>query len=64
MVFSLRLPKLSGGPAETPKKIPQISKVSEIPEIFVEIPKISEKKGNANFIRRLWRFFAESPNMF
>ena len=36
MVFSLRLPKLSGGHAETPKKI------LEIPEIFAEISKISE----------------------
>ena len=40
MVFSLRLPKLSGGPVETPKKIPKIPKVSEI---FAEIPKFSEK---------------------
>ena len=64
MALSLRLPKLYGGPAETPKKIPQISKVSEIPEIFVEIPKISEKKGNANFIRRLWRFLRSLRTCF
>ena len=44
MAFSLRLPKLSGGPAETPKKIPEIPKVSEILEIFVEILKISKKR--------------------
>jgi hypothetical protein len=37
MVFSVRSSKLSGGPAETPK-------VSEIPENFAEIPKISEKR--------------------
>ena len=41
MAFSLRLPKLSGGPVETPKKIPKIPKVSEI---FAEIPKFSEKR--------------------
>ena len=41
MVFSLKLPKLSSGPAETPKIIPKIPKVLEIPDIFVEIPKIS-----------------------
>ena len=41
MVFSLKLPKLSGGPAKTSKNIPKIPKVLEIPDIFVEIPKIS-----------------------
>ena len=43
MAFSLKLPKLSSGPAETLKIIPKIPKVSEIPEIFAEIPDISEK---------------------
>ena len=43
MAFSLKLPKLSSGPAETPKIIPKIPKVSEILEIFAEIPEISEK---------------------
>jgi hypothetical protein len=33
MVFSLKLPKLSGGLVETPKIIPEILKVPEILEI-------------------------------
>ena len=44
MALSLRLPKLSGGPAETPKKIPEILKVSEILDIFAKIPKIYKKR--------------------
>ena len=53
MVFSLRLPKLSGGPAENPKKISEILKVLETPKIFAKILKFPEKRENANFV---WRF--------
>ena len=44
MAFSLRLPKLSGGPVETPKKTLEISKVSETPKIFAEISKFFDKR--------------------
>jgi hypothetical protein len=44
MAFSLRSPKLFGGSEATLKISVEASKVLEIPENFVEILKISEKR--------------------
>jgi hypothetical protein len=44
MAFSLRLPKLSGGPVEIPKIFAETPKVLEILKNIVEILKFFEKR--------------------